>query len=232
MTTSHRLLGAALLGAATLWLPACGGGTDAPAQPSLTPPASTCSAAGVAASSAPEGAGYAHAACVLTSQGEFVVGLDAAAAPLTVANFRAYVNEGFFDLTTFHRVIPGFVAQGGGKAVDAAYGTSWKTPTHGAVHLESDNGLRNLRGTIAMARLPDPTYDSATSQFFVNLVDNPFLDYVFKPDALGNPIPNGYAVFGKVLSGMDTLDRIAALPTVAEEPRRPVVIVYWAQELR
>lgn len=129
-----------------------------------------------------------------TSLGGFTLELDAEKAPLTVANFLSYVDEGYFDGLIFHRVIPGFMIQGGGFTPDMAQ-KSGKAP----IKNEAANGLKNRRGTIAMARTNQ--IDSATSQFFINLVDNDFLDH-----APGN---FGYAVFGKVVDGLDTIDRIA-----------------------
>ena len=129
-----------------------------------------------------------------TSLGGFTLELDAAKAPLTVANFLAYVDDGFFDGLIFHRVIPGFMVQGGGMTPDMNQKAN-KAP----IKLEAANGLKNLRGTIAMARTNNP--NSATSQFFINLVDNDFLN--------AGPGNDGYAVFGRVTDGMDTIDRIA-----------------------
>ncbi|MBD3398581.1 peptidyl-prolyl cis-trans isomerase [Candidatus Micrarchaeota archaeon] len=133
-----------------------------------------------------------------TSKGTIELELYGNEAPITVENFKTYANEGFYDGTVFHRVIPGFMVQGGGFH---ANGT--QKETHSPIALESQNGLKNLRGTVAMARTMDP--DSATSQFFINTADNPFLDY-----APGN---DGYAVFGKVISGMDVVDFIESVET-------------------
>jgi cyclophilin family peptidyl-prolyl cis-trans isomerase len=131
-----------------------------------------------------------------TSLGDITVELDPEKAPITVDNFLKYVRAGFYDGTIFHRVIDGFMAQGGGYTREM----DQKTPLYPAIPLEARNGLKNQRGTVAMARSRAP--DSATCQFFVNLVDNPFLDY--------NPTTNpaGYAVFGRVVSGWETLDRL------------------------
>ena len=129
-----------------------------------------------------------------TSLGSFTLELDAAKAPATVENFLAYVDDGFFDGLIFHRVIPGFMIQGGGMAPDMSQKAN-KAP----IKLEAGNGLKNLRGTVAMARTNNP--HSATSQFFVNLVDNDFLN--------AGPGNDGYTVFGKVVDGLDTVDRIA-----------------------
>lgn len=137
-------------------------------------------------------------AVIETSKGTIEVELDQENAPITVENFITYANEGFYDGTVFHRVIPGFMVQGGGFTQGGT-----EKETHGPIALESNNGLKNLRGTIAMARTMDP--DSATSQFFINTVDNEFLDY-----ASGN---DGYAVFGKVVSGMDVVDSIESVET-------------------
>lgn len=133
-----------------------------------------------------------------TTEGNIVVELDGRRAPLTVKNFLALVDSGYFDGTIFHRVIPGFMIQGGGYTP----GLSSREPD-GELPNESGNGLRNVRGTIAMARKSDP--HTAVAQFYINLADNPSLD----------PQPDhwGYAVFGVVIEGFDTVDRIAASPT-------------------
>ena len=133
-----------------------------------------------------------------TSLGSFTVELFEQDAPVTTRNFLDYVDAGHFDGTVFHRVIPGFVIQGGGLGADMR-----QKPTRPPIRNEADNGLKNRRGTLSMARTNDP--HSATSQFFVNLVDNAFLD----PGRGGA----GYAVFGCVTEGMDVIDRIAAVKT-------------------
>jgi cyclophilin family peptidyl-prolyl cis-trans isomerase len=150
-----------------------------------------------------------------TSRGDFTVELHGDEAPLTVANFLRYVDEGHFDGTVFHRVIAGFMIQGGGFTADLDH-----KETHEPVQSEADNGLKNERGTLAMARTSDP--HSATSQFFVNLVDNAFLDE--------RPGQRGYAVFGRVVDGMDAIDSIAAVRTGRRKghddvPLEPVTIV-------
>jgi len=134
-----------------------------------------------------------------TSQGRIVVELRADKSPKTVANFVQYVKDGFYDGTVFHRVIDGFMIQGGGFTPDMA-----QKPTRAPVVSESENGLKNVRGTLAMARTADP--NSATAQFFINVVDNPKLDYP-------NPDGHGYTVFGRVVEGLDTVDKIRAVPT-------------------
>lgn len=142
-----------------------------------------------------------------TSKGNIVLELDPSKAPTTVDNFLGYVKAGFYSNTIFHRVIAGFVVQGGGFTSGMVQQTGLQNP----IALESNNGLKNLRGTLAMARTNDPA--SATSQFFVNLVDNGFLDYKAPsaPDKNdGNP---GYAVFGKVVQGLDVIDSIAQVAT-------------------
>ena len=133
-----------------------------------------------------------------TSLGAFTIEFFDDDAPVTVENFLQYVDDGHFDGTVFHRVIPGFVVQGGGMTADMK-----QKPTRAPIRNEADNGLKNRRGTLSMARTNDP--HSATSQFFVNLVDNAFLD----PGRGGA----GYAVFGCVTEGMDVIDRIAAVKT-------------------
>jgi cyclophilin family peptidyl-prolyl cis-trans isomerase len=133
-----------------------------------------------------------------TSKGTFTVQLFDKQAPISVENFLKYADEGFFDGTIFHRVIAGFMIQGGGLTADLK-DKRGRAP----IKNEATNGLKNKRGTLAMARTND--VDSATAQFFINLVDNDFLDH--KP---GN---YGYAVFGRVASGMDVVDAIAAVKT-------------------
>ncbi len=134
-----------------------------------------------------------------TSMGNIVIELNEQAAPVTVKNFLGYAEEGFYDGTIFHRVIPGFMIQGGGFTAEMG-----KKETREAIVNEAENGLKNERGTIAMARGGDP--DSATCQFFINHRDNGPLNYVEN----GNP---GYAVFGKVIEGMDVVDAIASVVT-------------------
>ena len=141
-----------------------------------------------------------------TSMGSFVVELDDVKAPKTSANFLNYVKSGFYNGTIFHRVIDGFMIQGGGFTSDLM-----QKPTDAPVASEANNGLKNNNYTIAMARTSDP--DSATAQFFINVKDNEGLNY---PNAMGN----GYTVFGKVISGMQTIDAIRKVPTmVAPTPR-------------
>lgn len=137
---------------------------------------------------------------LITNMGDIVLELDQARAPKTVDNFLSYVREGFYNGTIFHRVIAGFMVQGGGYTQDFH-----RKATHPPIENEANNGLKNERGTIAMARTGDP--NSATSQFFINLVNNNFLDY-------RSSTPNGwgYAVFGKVVEGMDVVDAIAHAP--------------------
>lgn len=134
-----------------------------------------------------------------TSKGTIKIELDAEKAPNTVANFVKYVEKGHYDGLIFHRVIPNFMIQGGGFTPDMN-----QKATDAPIKIESKNGLKNVRGSIAMARTGDP--NSATSQFFINLIDNSFLDY---PGQDGY----GYTVFGKVTDGMDAVDAIAKAPT-------------------
>jgi peptidyl-prolyl cis-trans isomerase A (cyclophilin A) len=134
-----------------------------------------------------------------TSAGEIVVELDAAKAPNSTANFLQYVRAGHYDGTIFHRVIENFMIQGGGYRADLS-----EKPTRAPIKLEAGNGLSNVRGAIAMARTSNP--DSATAQFFINTVDNPRLD----------THGGGYAVFGRVIEGMEVVDKIRALPTRAQ----------------
>lgn len=139
---------------------------------------------------------------IATSMGEITLELDAKNAPNTTKNFLAYIDDGYFADTTFHRVIPGFMIQGGGITADMRDKPSSRAP----IENEANNGLKNDRGTIAMARTNDP--HSATSQFFINLKDNGFLN--FSSESMQGW---GYAVFGKVTDGMDVVDAIAAVQT-------------------
>jgi peptidyl-prolyl cis-trans isomerase A (cyclophilin A) len=157
------------------------------------------------------GAAFAQKVRLETTQGTIVLELDAAKAPKTVANFVAYVKAGHYDGTVFHRVIPGFMIQGGGMTPDLQ-----EKPKRPPIPLESRNGLVNARGTVAMARTSVP--DSASAQFFVNLKDNDFLNAAASPDG------HGYAVFGKVVQGMDVVDAIAKVPTAAKGPYQDVPV--------
>ncbi|HZO22007.1 MAG TPA: peptidylprolyl isomerase [Steroidobacteraceae bacterium] len=150
-----------------------------------------------------------------TSHGNFTVELFQKEAPLSTANFQKYVDDGHFDGTIFHRVIPGFMIQGGGLTGDFA-----SKSTREPIKNEAKNGLKNKRGTLSMARTSD--INSATAQFFINLVDNGFLD--------NSARDYGYAVFGRVTEGMDTVDKIAAVKTgrrkgYQDAPLEDVVIV-------
>ena len=136
--------------------------------------------------------------CFKTTAGDFTVELFSKEAPESSANFLKYVDDGHYDGTLFHRVIPNFMIQGGGFAA----GMEQKS-TRPPIRNEATNGLENLRGTLAMARTND--IHSATAQFFINLVDNDFLNH--------SPGNYGYAVFGRVTSGMEVIDAIAAVPT-------------------
>ena len=151
-----------------------------------------------------------------TSLGDITIQLDAEKAPKTVANFLDYVKSGHYDGTVFHRVIGGFMIQGGGFTPDMV-----QKPTRAPIALESRNGLKNERGTVAMARTSVP--DSATSQFFINVVDNAMLDQANARDG------QGYAVFGRVVTGMDVVDKIRAVETTSvgghqNVPAKPVLI--------
>lgn len=153
-----------------------------------------------------------------TNFGDITIELDAAKAPITAANFLQYVESGFYDNVIFHRVINGFMIQGGG------FDTNMKQkPTEAPIKNEANNGLSNDKYTIAMARTSIP--DSASSQFFINVSDNDFLNHTA-------PTPSGwgYCVFGKVVEGMDVVDAIKAVPTTSraghqDVPVEPVVIL-------
>ncbi|HEY3326960.1 MAG TPA: peptidylprolyl isomerase [Novimethylophilus sp.] len=138
---------------------------------------------------------------IFTNFGDIVLELDAEKAPVTVANFLEYVNSGFYNGTIFHRVIDGFMIQGGGMEPGMQ-----QKPTNAQIKNEADNGLLNKTYTVAMARTPDP--HSASSQFFINVADNDFLNY-----RTANSQGWGYCVFGKVVEGMDVVDKIAKVKT-------------------
>ena len=151
---------------------------------------------------------------ISTSLGDITVELYKDRAPVSVENFLQYANDGFFSGTIFHRVIPGFVIQGGGFNEDME-----QKPTEAPIKNEADNGLRNERGWLSMARTSD--INSATSQFFINLADNAFLDHGARDF--------GYAVFARVVEGMDVVDRIAEVPTArhgmhSDVPREAIVV--------
>ena len=150
-----------------------------------------------------------------TSHGTFTVELFPKEAPVSVENFLRYVDDGHFDGTVFHRIVPGFVIQGGGLTADFS-----SRKTRAPISNEAKNGLKNTRGTLSMARTSD--INSATSQFFVNLADNAFLDHSARD--------YGYAVFGRVTEGMDVIDKIARVPTgkrkgYTDAPLEDVVVV-------
>ena len=153
-----------------------------------------------------------------TSMGSITLELDEAKAPVTTANFLEYVKANQYNGSVFHRVIPGFMVQGGGYDVAMR-----EKATRAPIQNEADNGLKNKRGTVAMARTGEP--HSASAQFFINLVDNDFLDHTGK-----NPQGWGYAVFGKVIDGMDVVDKMGLVPTMARGgheavPQKPIVMV-------
>jgi cyclophilin family peptidyl-prolyl cis-trans isomerase len=147
-----------------------------------------------------------------TSMGNITIELDMEKAPITTANFLDYVNSGFYENTIFHRVIPGFMIQGGGLTTDME-----NKATRDPIKNEADNGLANKRGTIAMARTQ--IVDSATCQFFINVVDNDFLNH-----QAPTPSAFGYAVFGRVLEGMETVDAIAGVATGSRNGHRDVPV--------
>lgn len=154
-----------------------------------------------------------------TTMGNIVIELNQEKAPNTVANFLEYVKSGHYDGTIFHRVIDGFMIQGGGMDANMK-----EKSTNAPIQNEADNGLKNEVGTIAMARTSDP--HSATAQFFINVKDNSFLNFSGK-----NPQGWGYAVFGKVTEGMDIVNKIKGVPTGkygfhADVPTTPVVITH------
>jgi len=141
-----------------------------------------------------------------TSEGDIILELDEAKAPISVENFLQYVDSGHYEGTIFHRVIDGFMVQGGGYDASAE-----KKPTQPPIQNEASNDVKNKRGTVAMARTSE--VNSATSQFFINVADNAFLDH-----RDSSPQGFGYAVFGAVVEGMDVVDKIKSVPTGAKGP--------------
>ena len=159
--------------------------------------------------------------CLTTNQGDIILELDSQAAPVTVENFLTYVKKGFYDGTVFHRVIKGFMIQGGGLTADLR-----RKATRDPIVNEADNGLKNRRGTIAMARTSAP--HSATAQFFINTVDNDFLNHKAKTNRGW-----GYCVFGRVIEGLPVVVAIEAVPTAIKNgardvPVAPVIIEHAA----
>ena len=169
--------------------------TESATEPTITTPTEPTKSSGDKMSTNP-------VIKIETSKGTMMLELDAEKAPNTVANFVAYVEDGFFDGLIFHRVIPGFMVQGGGMNPDMSEKADKRPP----IKNEANNGLKNDRGTIAMARTGDP--HSASSQFFINLKDNDFLNFTSESQAGW-----GYAVFGKVTEGLEVIDAIAKVKT-------------------
>jgi len=176
---------------------------NAPVAAANTPAAGNAPAGSTPAAAKPKPVSGPVKVVMETSKGTIELELATEKAPVTVQNFVGYVRKGFYDGTIFHRVIPGFMIQGGGFDQH-----SREKPTGDAIKNEGQNGLKNQRGTIAMARTGDP--NSATAQFFINVNDNTSLDYP-------NPDGFGYAVFGKVTKGMDVVDKIVSVPTTVKE---------------
>ena len=201
------------------FLPACGGGGDA-VSPESEPAAETTPMETTMPPTDPESelpTPGPSAVLMRTSAGDLTIELYPNEAPATVRNFLQYVEDGFYDGTIFHRVVRGFVIQGGGFTADMM-----EKDTRAPIENEATNGLMNLRGTLSMARTMDP--HSATSQFFINTEDNAALDHT-SPTTRGW----GYAVFGRVISGMDAVDRIEASRVVSrgtfnDVPETPIVI--------
>lgn len=192
-----------LVGMAAACLSGCGSPevTEQAASPGGNlPEGVNAPAAGNTPAEAPAPAGQTVPVVIETSMGTIELELYPDKAPVTVENFVIYAKKGHYDGTIFHRVIPGFMIQGGGFTADLK-----EKPTGSPIKNEGGNGLKNDRGTVAMARTPDP--DSATAQFFINVVDNAGLNRDQSPDGAG------YAVFGKVTKGMDVVDKIVAVPT-------------------
>lgn len=152
-----------------------------------------------------------------TSLGEIIIKLDSVEAPISVSNFLSYVDSGFYGNLIFHRVIDGFMIQAGTATADLKV----RVATQPAIKNEADNGVKNLRGTVAMARTSE--IDSATSQFFINLADNSFLDHGVRDF--------GYAVFGRVTQGMDVVDEIGKVPTDSGDSPETMVVIQAAQRV-
>lgn len=226
----RRLALVAALGTALL-MSACGGGSDdgpnqprPVANPNPNPPTTACSAAGLEAA---RNSALPAVVCMLTSDGEIVVELDSTKAPITVANFLKYVNNKYYDNTLFHRVVPGFVAQGGGFSPGGAA----KASGGSAIKLETKVGLTNARGTIAMARSNAP--DSAITEFFFNTADNNVPGATTNLDYIDANRP-GYATFGRIISGLGTLDKINAEKQLGAGYDAPAteVLLYWAIQVK
>jgi peptidyl-prolyl cis-trans isomerase A (cyclophilin A) len=162
-----------------------------------------------AASPSPRPSPAGPVATMETSLGRIRIALDQEKAPISVANFAKYARAGHFSGTVFHRVIPGFMIQGGGMTAELK-----EKPTSPPIRNEARNGVRNLRGSVAMARTNDP--NSATAQFFISVKDNPSLDFGIQGA--------GYAVFGQVIEGMDVVDKIVAVPTKTVGPYQNVPV--------
>lgn len=157
--------------------------------------------------------GTQHMITLHTNMGDITLELNHDKAPKTATNFEQYAREGFYDGTIFHRVIEGFMIQGGGMTPDMQ-----QKPTRAPIENEADNGLNNAIGSIAMARTNDP--HSATAQFFINVQDNGFLNHSAK-----TPSGWGYCVFGKVVKGMDVVNRVKAVPTGFQDVPRETVLI-------
>ena len=173
--------------------------------------ARTCAGIALIACAAASLPALAQKVKLTTSMGDIVIELDATKAPRSAANFLQYAKDGHFNGAIFHRVIDNFMVQGGGMLPDMT-----QKPTRPPIPLESKNGLLNTRGTVAMARTGDP--NSATAQFFINLKDNAFLNASESRDG------NGYAVFGKVVAGMDVVDKIRVVATASKGPHQNVPV--------
>ena len=197
----HVLMAAALLFAPMAFA------QQATPKPAAKPPAKTAEPAKAAAASDATATSGNHRVLLHTNMGDITIELYPDKAPKTVDNFLQYANSGFYAGTVFHRVIPGFMVQGGGFTKELQ-----QKRTRAPIRNEANNGLSNLKYTVSMARTGDP--HSATAQFFVNLVDNKRLDYT--GDA--NGLTWGYCVFGKVIKGTDVVDKIGAVPTGPSGP--------------
>jgi cyclophilin family peptidyl-prolyl cis-trans isomerase len=200
MNACRRLVIAWVSAGAVFTLSGCGGGDGESSRTPPVPPAVLT---------------VTDTVRITTTLGVIELGLDRSHAPVTVANFLKYVNDGFYTSTVFHRVVRDFVIQGGGFTREGGV-LKEKTPTYRPIELESNNGLSNLRGTIAMARTGNP--DSAASQFYINTVDNTSLNYP------GDDGVGGYAVFGKVTAGLDVVDAIRAVAVTNQIPNVDITI--------
>src|SRR5215471_10757040 len=208
-----------LIGLVAMFLAPLAVAQQTPAKPAAPKPAAKVAEPAKTAAADAAAAASSHRVVLHTNMGDITLELYPDKAPKTVDNFEQYVKDGFYNGTTFHRVIPTFMVQGGGWTKELQ-----RKRTRAPIHNEANNGLSNIKYTVAMARTGDP--HSAAAEFFINVVDNKRLDYTGDT----NGLTWGYCVFGKVVNGQDVVDKIKAVPTGAsgslasDVPQTPVVI--------